>query len=174
MPLRRGGRLCPPCMTAEPCCRAGPACPAGKHGYRAAGHMGPALQGGRDKPPVGDGVLQWSAAEQMPLGYDVPSARSAALRGPLWEGAVSAADWGREAPGDISPSVTASPCHLPRRGRHCLFYFSTMTLPRFRSARPSCTRASVPAKSRVVCSPLVMSLQAITPLAISSSPRNIT
>ena len=23
---------------------------------------------------VGDGVLQWSAAEQMPLGYDVPSA----------------------------------------------------------------------------------------------------
>ena len=24
---------------------------------------------------VGDGVLQWSAAEQMPLGYDVPSAR---------------------------------------------------------------------------------------------------
>ena len=34
--------------------------------------MGPALQGGRDKPPVGDGVLPWSAAEQMPLGYDVP------------------------------------------------------------------------------------------------------
>ena len=29
-----------------------------------------------------------------------------------------------------------------------------MTLPRFRSARPSCTRASVPAKSSVVCSPL--------------------
>ena len=26
-------------------------------------------------PPVGDGVPQWSAAEQMPLGYDVPSAR---------------------------------------------------------------------------------------------------
>ena len=75
MSLRRGGRLCPICMTAEPCCRAGPACPAGKHAYRAAGPMGPALQGGRDKPPVGDGVLQWSAAEQMPLGYDVPSAR---------------------------------------------------------------------------------------------------
>ena len=29
-----------------------------------------------------------------------------------------------------------------------------MTLPRFRSARPACTRASVPAKSSVVCSPL--------------------
>ena len=24
------------------------------------------------EPRVGDGVLQWSAAEQMPLGYDVP------------------------------------------------------------------------------------------------------
>ena len=83
---------------------------------------------------VGGGVPQWSEAEQVPLGYDAPSARSAAL----------------------------------------LFYFSTMTLPRFRSARPSCTRASVPAKSSVVCSPLVMSLQAITPLAISSSPRNTT
>ena len=154
-------------------CREGPACPAAKcafcggtHGSRPTDRCGERF--------VGDGVLQWSAAEQMPLGYDVPSARSAALRGPLWKGAVGAADWGREAPGDISPSVTASPCHLPRRGRHCLFYFSTMTLPRFRSARPSCTRASVPAKSRVVCSPLVMSLQAITPLAISSSPRNIT
>ena len=27
------------------------------------------------RPPVGYGVLQWSAAEQMPLGYDVPLAR---------------------------------------------------------------------------------------------------
>ncbi len=60
-------RLCPPCMTAGPCCRAGPACPTGKHAYRAAGHMGPALQDGRDKPPVGDGV------------FDVPSCGSAAL-----------------------------------------------------------------------------------------------
>ena len=64
MSLRRGGRLCPPCMTAEPCCRAGPACPAGKHAYRAAGHMGPAVQGGRDKPPVGDGVPGVPSARQ--------------------------------------------------------------------------------------------------------------
>ena len=40
----RGGRLCPPCMTAAPC-RAGPVCPAGSNAYAAAGHMGPALQG---------------------------------------------------------------------------------------------------------------------------------
>ena len=42
--LRRGGRPCPPCMTAAPC-RAGPVCPAGSNAYAAAGHMGPALQG---------------------------------------------------------------------------------------------------------------------------------
>ena len=35
------------------------------------------------KPSVGDGVLQWSAAEQMPLGYDVPSARSAVIPTPV-------------------------------------------------------------------------------------------
>ena len=42
--LCRGGRLCPPCMTAAPC-RAGPVCPAGSNAHAAAGHMGPALQG---------------------------------------------------------------------------------------------------------------------------------
>ena len=45
---------------------------------------------------VGDGVLPWSAAEQMPLGYDVPSARRCRAARPLWEGAVGTADWGRE------------------------------------------------------------------------------
>ena len=35
----------------------------------------PALRTGAVNRSVGDGVLQWSAAEQMPLGYDVPSAR---------------------------------------------------------------------------------------------------
>ena len=39
----RGGRLCPPRMTAAPC-RAGPACPAGSNAYFAAGHTGPALR----------------------------------------------------------------------------------------------------------------------------------
>ena len=41
---------------------------------------------------VGDGVLQWSAAEQMPLGYDVPSARQRCHSEPVtvslaWESA---------------------------------------------------------------------------------------
>ena len=40
-----------------------------------------------------------------------------ALQGPLCEGAVGAADWGREIPILVSPSVSASRCHLPRRGR---------------------------------------------------------
>ena len=53
-------------------------------------------------------------------------------------------------------------------------YFSTMTLPLFLSARPSRTRARVAAKSRVVCSPLVISLQAMTLFFTSSSPRNTT
>ena len=43
--VRRGERPCPPHVTAAPC-RAGPACPAGSNAYFAAGHMGPALQGG--------------------------------------------------------------------------------------------------------------------------------
>ena len=79
------------------------------------------------------------AAKQVPLGYRLarqsvfpqrkgriptPVTRSlarndstAALQGPLCEGAVGAADWGREKPWDVSPSVSASRCHLPRRGR---------------------------------------------------------
>ena len=34
--------------------------------------------------------------------------RGAALLGPLWEGAVGAADWGREKMRGISPSVSSS------------------------------------------------------------------
>ena len=43
--VRRGGRLCPPRMTAAPC-RAGPMCPAAETAFVPAGHTGPALQGG--------------------------------------------------------------------------------------------------------------------------------
>ena len=79
------------------------------------------------------------AAKQVPLGYRLarqsvslqrkgriptPVTRSlarndsaAALQGPLCEGAVGAADWGREKPQGGSPSDSASRCHLPRRGR---------------------------------------------------------
>ena len=61
-------------MTAAPC-RAGPMCPAEKC-VPGGGAHGPRPTTGRYvEPRVGDGVLQWSAAEQMPLGYDVPSAR---------------------------------------------------------------------------------------------------
>ena len=39
---------------------------------------------------VGDGVLPWSAAEQMPLGYDVPSARRCRAARPPLGGGLSA------------------------------------------------------------------------------------
>ena len=52
-------------------CRAGPMCPAEKC-VPGGGARGPRPTGQVRYPPVGDGVLQWSAAEQMPLGYDVP------------------------------------------------------------------------------------------------------
>ena len=87
------------------------------------------------------------AAKQVPLGYRLarqsvspqwkgriptPATRSlarndstAALQGPLCEGAVGAADWGREKPRDTSPSASASRCHLPRRGR--LWSFAPLT-----------------------------------------------
>ena len=50
-------------------------------GLRASRPMGRCVE-----PPVGDGVLPWSAAEQMPLGYDVPSARQRRAARPLLGG----------------------------------------------------------------------------------------
>ena len=55
-------------------CRAGPMCPAAGYAF-FGGARGPRPTGQVRYPPVGDGVPQWSAAEQMPLGYDVPPAR---------------------------------------------------------------------------------------------------
>ena len=55
-------------------CRAGPMCPAAGYAF-FGGARGPRPTGRYVEPRVGDGVPQWSAAEQMPLGYDVPSAR---------------------------------------------------------------------------------------------------
>ena len=52
--------------------------PNGREMFQALQKILPALRTGAVNRAVGDGVLQWSAAEQMPLGYDVPSARSAA------------------------------------------------------------------------------------------------
>ena len=65
-----------------PPCRAGPVCPAGTNAVFCGGTHGSRPTDRCGKPSVGDAVLQWSAAEQMPLGYDVPPARqrgSAAL-----------------------------------------------------------------------------------------------
>ena len=91
--------------------------PNGREMFQALQKILPALRTGAVNRSVGDAVLQWSAAEQMPLGYDVPSARRCRAVRPPWEGAVGAADWGRGKPYDSSPSVSASRCHLPRRGR---------------------------------------------------------
>ena len=55
-------------------CRAGPMCPAAGYAFFGGAH-GPRPTGRYVEPRVGNGVPQWSAAEQMPLGYDVPSAR---------------------------------------------------------------------------------------------------
>ena len=119
---------------AAPLCRAGRACPAESKSYRAAGHLGPALRtilrplrcrasptggrrGGRPCPPAGDGVLPWSAAEQMPLGYAVPSARRCRAARPPLGGGCRRSRLGERKPCGISPSASASRCHLPRRGR---------------------------------------------------------
>ena len=76
-------------------CRAGPMCPAAGYAF-FGGARGPRPTGRYVEPRVGDGVLQWSAAEQMPLGYDVPSARQRrAVRPPLG-GGLSAQPTGEE------------------------------------------------------------------------------
>ena len=66
---------------------------------------------------VGDGVLPWSAAEQMPLGYDVPSARRCRAARPPLGGGCRRSRLRERKPCGISPSASASRCHLPRRGR---------------------------------------------------------
>ena len=64
-------------------CRAGPMCPAEKC-VPGGGAHGPRPTGQVHYPPVGDGV---------PTSHQ---RGGAALLGSLWEGAVGAADWGRE------------------------------------------------------------------------------
>ena len=111
--LTRGGRMHPvgrdPCVPPQEC------------DFPRRGDVGIApyeRTGGRVRTlGVGDGVLPWSAAEQMPLGYDVPSARRCrAARPPLGVGCRRSRLRERE-PCGIPPSVSASRCHLPRRGR---------------------------------------------------------
>ena len=79
-PTCRGGWLCPPKPRAPR--RAGLVCPAGKNVSFAAGHMGSALQ------VISQGAMPTSPRRHW--------RGTAALQGSLWEGAVGAADWGRE------------------------------------------------------------------------------
>ena len=61
--------------------------PNGREMFQALQKNLPALRTGAVNRAVGDGVLQWSAAEQMPLGYAVPAARRCrAARPPLGGG----------------------------------------------------------------------------------------
>ena len=114
-------------------------CPAGRNADFAAGHTGPALQGHIPEPrreacpqaavcrgwfclPCGGvrALRPTGRCGELRVWDGVSTSRQrggAALQGPLWEGAVGAADWGREIPIRGSPSVSASRCHLPRRGR---------------------------------------------------------
>ena len=65
-------------------------CPAAGYAF-FGGARGPRPTGQVRYPPVGDGVL------------DVPSARQRRADSPLCEGAVGAADWGREKRGASLP-----------------------------------------------------------------------
>ena len=97
-------------------CRAGPMCPAAGYAF-FGGARGPRPTGRYVEPRVGDGVLPWSAAEQMSLGYDVPSARRCRAARPPLGGGCRRSRLGERKPCGISPSASASRCHLPRRGR---------------------------------------------------------
>ena len=103
-------------MTAAPC-RAGPMCPAVSSVHT---HL---LRFHRERRPVpfpshsvGDGVPQWSAAKQMPLGYDVPSARQRRAVIPSqcshWRGNPSPRRGGQLCPPRIP---AAKKTHLPPR-----------------------------------------------------------
>ena len=85
-------------------CRAGPMCPAEKC-VPGGGAHGPRPTGQVRYPPVGDGV---PTSQQR---------GSAALVGPLWEGAVGAADWGREKRGaSLPPSALRADTSLLEGG----------------------------------------------------------
>ena len=85
-------------------CRAGPMCPAEKC-VPGGGAHGPRPTGRYVEPRVGDGV---STSRQR---------GGAALLGPLWEGAVDAADWGREKRGaSLPPSALRADTSLSEGG----------------------------------------------------------
>ncbi len=90
-------------------CRAGPACPAAGMRFPSAGRCGHRPLR-RDRRAcritnVGDGVR------------DVPSARQCRAARPPLGGGCRRSRLGERKPCGISPSASASRCHLPRRGR---------------------------------------------------------
>ena len=143
LPPCRAGPVCPAGTNAVFC--------GGTHGSRPTDRCGkPSVGDVGDAAPYAPCHCEpVRAAKQVPLGYRLarqsvfpqrkgriptPVTRSlarndsaAALQGPLCEGAVGAADWGREKTRDVSPSASASRCHLPRRGR--LWSFAPLTNP---------------------------------------------
>ncbi len=70
--------------------------PNGREMFQALQKILPALRTGAVNRSVGDAVLQWSAAEQMPLGYAVPSARRCRAARPPLGGGLSAQPTGGE------------------------------------------------------------------------------
>ena len=100
-------------MAAAPC-RAGPMCPAEKC-VPGGGAHGPRPTGRYVEPRVGYGVLQWSAAEQMPLGYDVPSARQRRAGNGLPRRFAPRNDKVRRGGRLCPPRIPAAKTHLPPR-----------------------------------------------------------
>ena len=96
-------------------------CPAAGYAF-FGGARGPRPTGRYVEPRVGDGVPQWSTAEQMPLGYDVPSARqrraerriptpvTAGHAGPALQGAAVIQGGQNRPPLFIRPAVFSPPC----------------------------------------------------------------
>ena len=95
--------------------RAGPVCPAAKYALLPAGHVSPALQGaavawgGQGRPPLH--VLRGTSR--------TPSRQrgSPRCKAPSVRGLSAQPTGGEKKPRDVSPSASASRCHLPRRGR---------------------------------------------------------
>ena len=100
-PVCRGGRLCPPKPRAP--CRAGPACPAGKNAL---------LRRDTWVPPYK--LFRRGRCPQRPLpsGAALPRCKA-----PSGRGLSAQPTGGEKMPHFISPSVSASRCNLPRRGR---------------------------------------------------------
>ena len=85
---------------------------------------------------VGDGVLQWSAAEQMPLGYDAPPVGA--------DGSVR--------PVRFAPRAVAKPCSIkknrPRAVLFCLFRADRSGIRCRYQSRPGCSNSLSASQTR--------------------------